>query len=82
MYDKCPGTKTILMPTIKLKTCPQCKEEVEVVSTDLKTKCPKCGFVIFNDVASCVQWCQYARECVGDELYERLKKEQESKQLN
>lgn len=76
MYDKCPGTKTILMPTIKLKPCPKCGEEVEIISSDMKTNCPKCGFTIYNDVASCVQWCAYAKECVGEELYERIHKEQ------
>ena len=74
MFDKCPGVSKILMPTIKIRKCPQCGEEVEVVSSDMQTECPKCNFVIYNDVTSCVQWCQYARECVGDETYERLKK--------
>jgi NADH pyrophosphatase NudC (nudix superfamily) len=79
MFDKCPGTQTILIPTIKLKACPQCGEEVEIVSTDMKANCPQCGFTIYNDVVSCVQWCQHARECVGEEVYERLKAKQQSK---
>jgi predicted RNA-binding Zn-ribbon protein involved in translation (DUF1610 family) len=74
MYDKCPGASTILMPTLKIKTCPECGEEVELVSTDVKADCPKCGFVIYNDVMSCIEWCEYAKECVGEELYNRLKK--------
>ncbi|MFC1905498.1 hypothetical protein ACFLXL_01675 [Chloroflexota bacterium] len=77
MLDKCPGTKTILMPTIKLKNCPKCGEEVEVVSTDMKTDCPSCGFTIYNDMASCIEYCEYAKECVGEELYDRLMKEKE-----
>ena len=28
--------------------------------------------VIYNDSLSCVQWCKYARKCVGDEMYEHL----------
>ena len=82
MIEKCPGTQTILMPTIKLKACPKCGEEVEIVSTDMKTICPKCGFTIYNDVASCVQWCQYAKECVGEEMYNRLMKEREQAKVN
>ncbi|MBR0400996.1 MAG: hypothetical protein IJH73_00595 [Lachnospiraceae bacterium] len=27
-----------------------------------------------NDTLNCVQWCQYARQCVGDEMYEHLMK--------
>ena len=76
MLDKCPGATIVLMPTIKLKNCPECGEEVEIVSTDMQTKCPKCGFTIYNDLASCIQWCEYAKECVGEEVYERLKKKE------
>ncbi|MBM3166648.1 MAG: hypothetical protein FJZ83_04810 [Chloroflexi bacterium] len=82
MLDKCPGTSTILQPKLVLKKCPQCGETVELVSTDMKANCDKCGFTIYNDVASCVQWCEYARECVGDELYERLKAVPPAKSAN
>ena len=76
MLEKCPGTKTILQPTIKLKNCPKCGEEVEYLSTDMKMDCPKCGFTMYNNLASCVQYCEYAKECVGEELYNRIMKEQ------
>jgi len=79
MLSKCPGVSTILMPTIKLKPCPKCGGEVEVVSTDMKTDCPACGFTIYNDTTSCVQWCEYARDCVGEEIYERLRKEKDER---
>ena len=36
--------------------------------------CEKCGFIAYNDTLSCVQWCQYARKCVGDEMYEVMMK--------
>lgn len=74
--DKCPGTKTILKPTIKLKNCPKCGEEVEILSSDLKTDCPKCGFTMYNNPASCIEYCDYARECFGEELYDRIRREQ------
>lgn len=74
MFDSCPGgaqfTKT---PTLKFKKCPQCGNDVELFSTDQKRNCDKCGFTIYNDLDSCIQWCRYARECVGDEMYEKLK---------
>jgi transposase len=72
MLDKCPCAASILKPTLVLKNCPECGEENELLSTEMKRKCSKCGFIIYNDVTSCVQWCEYARECVGDELFERL----------
>lgn len=33
---------------------------------------PQCGFIAYNDTLSCVLWCQYARKCVGDEMYEHM----------
>jgi NADH pyrophosphatase NudC (nudix superfamily) len=74
MFDKCPGMQTVLIPTIKLKKCPHCGQEIEVVSTDMKTNCTECGFTIYNNAASCVQWCEHARECVGEDVYQKLKK--------
>jgi len=74
MFDKCPGAADIRTPTLQLKKCPKCGAEVEMFSTDMQVDCPGCGFTIYNDLESCIQWCSYARECVGDETYERLMK--------
>lgn len=74
MFDKCPGAAHIRTPTIKIKKCPECGEDVEIFSTDVKVECSKCGFTVYNDLQSCIQWCKYARECVGEELYKKLKK--------
>ena len=59
-------------PTIREKICPRCGHEVEVFSVDTEVICEHCGQKIFNDALSCVQWCEYARQCVGDEMYEAL----------
>ena len=75
-FDKCPGADFIRTPTLEIKKCPQCGKEVEIFSNEMQVKCRNCGFTIYNDLESCVQWCCYARECVGDELYKRLKKKE------
>ena len=54
------------------KVCPQCGHEVEIFSTDTSVACEHCGFTVYNDTLSCVQWCKYARKCVGDEMYEKM----------
>ncbi len=72
MLDRCPGSANLRTPTLAIKKCPRCGEEVEVFSTDVKVPCGKCGFVVYNDLLSCVQWCRYAKECVGEETYQRL----------
>ena len=56
------------------KACPQCGHEIEIFTVDTEAVCENCGFVIYNDTLSCVQWCKYARNCFGDEAYENLMK--------
>jgi hypothetical protein len=72
MVEQCPGAINIRMPRLEMKTCPKCGEEIEIFSNEASAKCLKCGFVIYNDLLSCVQWCEYAKECVGEKTYERL----------
>ena len=59
-------------PTIIEKTCPRCGHEIEMFSIDTDRTCENCGFVAYNDTLSCVQWCQYAKQCVGEEMYEKM----------
>ncbi len=58
--------------TISEKICPQCGHEIEIFSIDTQAVCEHCGFVIYNDTLSCVQWCAHAKECVGESMYESL----------
>lgn len=59
-------------PTIQEKICPQCGNVIELFSIDTQMPCDHCGFVAYNDTLSCVQWCQYAKDCVGEEMYNQL----------
>lgn len=59
-------------PTIREIVCPQCGSIIELFSIDTQVACETCGFIAYNDALSCVQWCQYARQCVGDEMYEHM----------
>ena len=70
IMDSCQGKPRT--PTIEEKRCPQCGHIIEIFSTDTQVACEHCGFVAFNDALSCVQWCKYARQCVGNEMYEHL----------
>jgi ribosomal protein S27AE len=72
MLDRCPGSTNLRTPTLTIKTCPRCGDEVEVFSNDVSVKCTRCGFEVFNDIMSCIQWCKYAKECVGEETYNNL----------
>jgi ribosomal protein S27AE len=72
MMDQCPGSVNIRMPRLELRPCPKCGDEIEIASNDASAKCSTCGFVIYNDTVSCVQWCEYAKECVGEKTYDRI----------
>lgn len=72
MVDQCPGAANIRMPRLEIKNCPKCGEEIEIFTNEASAKCSKCGLVVYNDLLSCVQWCEYAKECVGEETYERV----------
>ena len=50
----------------KPKICPSCK------NIRTQTPCEHCGFVAYNDTLSCVQWCAYAKQCVGEEMYNAM----------
>ena len=59
-------------PTIIEKICPRCGHEIELFSIDTERTCENCGFVAYNDTLSCVQWCAYAKQCVGEEMYNAM----------
>lgn len=61
-------------PTIQEKICPHCGSVIEMFSIDTQMACEKCGFVAYNDTLSCVQWCEYAKQCVGEEMYAYMMK--------
>ena len=58
--------------TLEERICPQCGNVIELFSVDTEVACEHCGFVAYNDTLSCVQWCQYAKQCVGEEMYEKM----------
>lgn len=70
IFEGCMGKPRT--PTIHEKYCPQCGNLIELFSIDTQVACEHCGFVAYNDTLSCVQWCQYAKKCVGEEMYEKM----------
>ena len=72
MFDKCPGAKSFLQPKPEMRRCPSCGEEVEIWTDETKTTCPACkATVMRQEVPSCLEWCQYAKECVGERVYNK-----------
>ncbi len=78
--NSCPGAANIKgTPTLKIKQCPQCGNEIEIFSSDIQSTCENCGFIAYNDIMSCIKWCKSAKECVGEETFLRLTQNGESK---
>ena len=70
----CPGAKVIREPIPEFFTCPVCNLEVEIWTHELSRKCENCGTVVHKEnVPSCIEWCKYAKECIGEEAYNKLK---------
>ena len=70
IYEGCQGKPRT--PTLHEKVCPQCGQIIELFSIDTEVACDNCGFVAYNDTLSCVQWCKYAKQCVGEEMYTKM----------
>lgn len=75
---KCPGSCAGSTPQLEIRICPKCGNEVELFSIDAKAECDRCGFTVFNDIQSCIQWCEHAEQCIGSELYRKLVAERQS----
>ncbi|GFP31931.1 hypothetical protein HKBW3S42_00237 [Candidatus Hakubella thermalkaliphila] len=70
----CPGSSTFKEPVPEYMSCPKCGTEVEIWSDEVCLPCPNCKTIVFKDRSpSCLDWCAFARECFGPEVYERLK---------
>jgi hypothetical protein len=73
---RCPGSNNISGTlTLTVKIVPVLFREIEILSIDKQVKC-ECGFIAYNDIQNCVTWCKYARECVGDAMYEKIAEKQ------
>jgi len=71
MQNKCPGSEKGLR--VSIKRCPNCKEEVEFFSDEVRRRCPKCKTEITAEsIPSCIEWCASARECMGERLWKEL----------
>lgn len=72
MIFNCPGSKQFRQPQPEIINCPYCSKELEIWTDEVKATCPHCKKAIMRqEGASCLDWCRYAKECVGDELYHK-----------
>ncbi len=80
LKDSCPGSNDIKQPKPEDIACRKCGTAVEMWSDETEAKCEKCGQVNSRVLdPSCIDWCAFAKECVGDDKYKRLKTGQNGK---
>lgn len=71
-FKRCPGSSAFAQPRIDLVACPACGEDVEVWSDEASGTCASCGRVTMRTkTQSCMDWCKYAEECLGEEKYKQ-----------
>ncbi len=70
---ECPGASNIKAPTIETIKCEKCGEDVEIFTDETETKCTGCGTKVTRVAnLACIQWCEAAKECIGEEKYKEL----------
>ena len=75
MISECPGAKFFKQPEPENINCPTCSEELEIWTDEVKVICPHCKTVVARrQVQSCLDWCKFGKECVGEELYKKYLK--------
>jgi HD superfamily phosphodiesterase len=73
MDFKCPGTDTRYL-RVEEKICKNCGYIVEIFSNELMVICPRCKAKIYREeIPSCIDWCKYAKQCIGEGKYKELK---------
>ena len=73
---QCPGqSKRDLKAELYL--CPKCSYQVEIFSDELRAICPGCGRQVYKEkTPSCIDWCRAAEQCLGEDAYRELKKQE------
>jgi len=75
LKDQCPGSREIRVPYPEEISCPWCDTVSEIWSDEVEIVCKGCGKSISREMKpTCIEWCPAARECIGQEKYERLMK--------
>jgi len=77
----CAGIAHLRTPTLVVKKCPKCDNEVEIFSSDVDVQCGECRFTVINDLNSCTRWCVYSKECGESNFTGEIEKEEEGRSL-
>ncbi len=80
MIFNCPGSQKFKHPQPETLRCDSCGAEVEIWTDEAETRCQKCKKRVIRKTGQlCLDWCKYARECAGDEIYNKHMKNKSKK---
>lgn len=78
VFISCPGAKRFKQPEPEIMNCPFCHKEVEIWTDEVKINCPHCKkTIVRKQGATCLDWCNYAKVCLGDREYKEYLKNKE-----
>ncbi len=70
MIFECPGSQKFKHPQPETIKCRFCGEGVEIWTDEFQVTCPNCKKKVTRETGqSCLDWCRYAKECVGEDVY-------------
>ncbi len=69
MIDRCPGSQKFRHPQPENIRCGFCGHDVEIWTDEIEATCLKCRRSVRRKAGqSCLNWCKFAKECVGWKL--------------
>jgi ribosomal protein L24E len=75
MITGCPGASRFKQPIPESLLCRFCGEDIEIWSDEFEVICPKCKKKNNRQMLpTCLEWCKFAKECVGETIYQRFLK--------
>ncbi|MCS7116295.1 MAG: hypothetical protein RMJ31_00970 [Nitrososphaerota archaeon] len=82
LFKHCPGIDSLIRPTIVIKRCPFCNEEVEFFEYETQQECPKCGRIVHREASEmCIVYCASVEECIKDLLNKGLISKERAEEL-
>lgn len=75
MTFACPGSQKFKQPSPDIVKCAFCGSEVELWTDEAEAKCGVCKKTVLREAGQgCLDWCRYARQCVGGNIYDEYMK--------
>lgn len=80
MIFECPGSQKFKRPQPENIVCPFCGKDVEIWTDEVEAVCDNCKKKVgCKEGQNCLDWCKYAKECAGEEIYKKYMKNKSGK---